>query len=69
MKLKATSRFDQLTKIPKDLENSFQIRKIAAGCSMHADKTRYIILYGIASFVKGYLRYKTILCHKVALDV
>ena len=33
----------------------FPDSKIAAGYSMHGDKTRYIIVYGIAPFVKDFI--------------
>ena len=53
--MKAISRFDQLTMTLKDVE--FPDFKIAAGYSMHADKTRHIIVYGIILFVKDFIIY------------
>ena len=54
MQLKATSRFNQLTKtqrIRERFREQFPDTKIAAGYSGYADRTRYMIVYGITPFV------------------
>ena len=49
--------FRSTDKYSEKFREQFPDSKIAAGYSMHADKTRYIIVYGIPPFVKDFIIY------------
>ena len=47
--------FQSTDKDSERFKEQFPDSKIAAGYSMHANKTRYIIVYGIAPYVKDFI--------------
>ena len=53
--IESNHSFRSTAKDSERFREQFPDSKIAAGYSMHADKTRYIIVYGIASFVKDFV--------------
>ena len=53
--LESNQSFRSTDKDSERYREQFPDSKIAAGYSMHADKTRHIIAYGIAPFVKDFI--------------
>ena len=53
--VKSNQSFWSTDKESERFREYFPDSKIAAGYSMHADETRYIIVYGIAPFVKDFI--------------
>ena len=53
--VKSNQSFRSTEKASERFREQFPDSKIAAGCSIHVDKIRYIIVYGIAPLVKDLL--------------
>ena len=56
--VESNQSFRLIDKDSKRFRDPFPDSKIAAGYPMHADKTQYIIVYGIALFVKDFIIHK-----------
>ena len=53
--VKSSQSFQSTDKDCERFREQFPDSKIAGGYSMHVDKTRHIIVYGIAPFVKDFV--------------
>ena len=53
--VESNQSFRSTEKDSERFREQFPDSKIAAGCSIHADKTRYITVYGIAPLVKDFI--------------